>query len=381
MTRMEKAGWTVVQVDGLSTRVPKSHWADSFDKLYMFGLTQYQKAVFMDSDMMALASPDDLFTSVVLEGSDWVGAIGSSHHAHKKGYFQSGMMVFHPAKKVYTELMKDFTDGSMPGHSKSKYNTMNSRDGAMLRQYFGERYVPVSKMYSKHLAPWESTKGVKMVHFRGSFKPWYNPHDMLEKKPEELAFGPHYRLWWTFYDALHRRETQHITGAWGPKGRTHPQTHYWLLRHRDETYTRRTVAAALTHRNKTREGTSLVRGKRGQSCTDACASAKLLCDEEALSFLQVSDCTVLKRAFRCTACDWAEKRDGFAAAEAPCYVGPVGENDEGKCLRNYMVDPRMPAACAHSHVSAERLCSCATKETLDNAAVPASEKTKDFSIL
>ncbi|HEX8348407.1 MAG TPA: glycosyltransferase, partial [Hymenobacter sp.] len=45
-------------------RVPdqkQHHWTHTFDKLHLFGLTQFDKLVYLDSDMMILANIDELF--------------------------------------------------------------------------------------------------------------------------------------------------------------------------------------------------------------------------------------------------------------------------------------------------------------------------------
>ena len=358
--RLKNAGWTVVEVKSLGKRVPKSHWADSFDKLYIFGLTQFKKVVFMDTDMLALESPDEIFHKVKLPNSSYIGAIGSNPKSkHHKPYFQSGMIVFIPSRKVFHDLMKMFSDESLP-KKHGKLNTLNSRDGSLLRDYFGARYVPVSKAYSKHLAPWESWDGIKMVHFRGAFKPWNAPSAALEKTPDELTFGPQHRLWWMYYDRLHKEETRHVKGAWGPDGSpVDPHTHYWMMRETGKSYIRRTEAYDVASRNLTKEGLVVVKGGRGMSCEDVCQEqdGALWCDEEALSFSQLSDCTVLRDVFHCKKCEWAEHREGFAAAEAPCAV-------KDTCLRNYMADPRMPVSCSDKHDTAARLCPCSTKKVL-----------------
>eukprot|EP00759_Apiculatamorpha_spiralis_P045906 PhF_6_TR42653/c0_g1_i8/m.64241 len=75
--RLQRAGFTeIIEVVSLAKRVPNSYWKDTFDKLYMFNLTKYQKVVFMDSDMLVINPGMDKLFSKKIPSPKHVGAIG-----------------------------------------------------------------------------------------------------------------------------------------------------------------------------------------------------------------------------------------------------------------------------------------------------------------
>eukprot|EP01059_Diplonema_ambulator_P035541 TRINITY_DN8393_c0_g1_i1.p1 TRINITY_DN8393_c0_g1~~TRINITY_DN8393_c0_g1_i1.p1 ORF type:complete len:538 (+),score=176.46 TRINITY_DN8393_c0_g1_i1:28-1614(+) len=358
-SRLRKVGWNVVQVKGLARHVPKAHWADSFDKLYIFSLTQFKRIVFVDSDMLAVKNPDKLFSSTKLQNESYIGAIGNNPKHHKGPYFQTGMLVLQPSKKVASDLFKLFHSESLPKKKHGIYNSLNARDGMLMRTYFGARYTTISNMYSKHLAPWEDASDVKMAHFRGSFKPWYNIASMFAKKPEELAFGDMYRKWWEYYDKLHKEHAG--DESWSEND---PSKYYWMLRHTDDAYFKKLSSVEEGDRNMTRTGLTLHKGKKGKSCDEVCkATSTEWCDEEALTFLHLSDCNTLKKAFSCSTCIFAEFRKDHPGAEAPCFIP-----EQDQCLQNFNMDPRMKAACSDKHASVARLCPCITSDGLKTKA-------------
>ncbi|KAJ9468775.1 Glycogenin-1 [Diplonema papillatum] len=364
--RLDSCGWNVVEVDGFATRVPKANWADSFDKLHIFGLTQFERVVFMDADMLALSNPDDLLTEVKLTNSSCVGAIGNKPTHHKGPYFQSGMLVLQPTKKVYRDLINDFKAESLP-NPHGRYNKHNGRDGDLLRRYFGGRYTLVSSQYSKHVAPWDPYDKIIMCHFRGSFKPWSNIDATYRKDPSLLSFGPLYHKWWEYYEAFHRRETSGVTGSWGPGGAADPKTHAWVLRETDAAYVRVLPSVDKAQRSVTREGTVLVAAAQGQSCQAACrhAGEGRVCDAALLTATSVNACETLSEAFECPRCRYAEHREEHPAQEAP-----FRSETDGDCVAASALDPRLKPGCDLRHDDVRRLCPCSPASELQDQPFP-----------
>ncbi|MBQ8628670.1 MAG: hypothetical protein IJ421_04250 [Prevotella sp.] len=77
-----------------------THWCYTFDKLLLWGMTMYEKIVFLDSDMIVLKNIDELFEcqdmSAVQAGRflypDWVR-------------LNSGCVVFSPSKTIFNRLL------------------------------------------------------------------------------------------------------------------------------------------------------------------------------------------------------------------------------------------------------------------------------------
>ena len=79
-----------------------SHWNNTFDKLFVWGLTQFEKIVFLDSDMLIVRNIDSLFDkppfSAVSADSSYPGNEGWA------GGLNSGLMVISPDETMREEL-------------------------------------------------------------------------------------------------------------------------------------------------------------------------------------------------------------------------------------------------------------------------------------
>eukprot|EP01065_Artemidia_motanka_P006011 TRINITY_DN12922_c0_g1_i1.p1 TRINITY_DN12922_c0_g1~~TRINITY_DN12922_c0_g1_i1.p1 ORF type:complete len:479 (+),score=93.24 TRINITY_DN12922_c0_g1_i1:57-1439(+) len=285
-SRLRQAGWSqVIEVTGLAPRVPKSMWVNSFDKLYIFNLTQYSKIAFWDTDMLIRHDPDGLF-NLRLPDETWVYAIGSPPKPPAPPYFQTGMMVFQPAKQVREAIWGRFSRETPPRKANGIYNRWSARDGALLRTYFNDRFKSLPKKYSRNMDPRARLTNEVGLHYRGSWKPWFQRTRQLEQRPNapeesHKDFGYPYLEWWAAYEAMHAglwsKEVWHDSPA-----DVSPKTHVWMQRHTRWSYYQRTAASDRHVRNQTLPGLRLVLGEVGDSCDDVCARRKRQCSAEAL---------------------------------------------------------------------------------------------------
>ena len=74
------------------------NWKNTFDKLNVFALTEYEKIVYLDSDLLILENIDDLFNLKHL-------TMASDKPYHEDTY-NSGIMVIEPNIKDYNKLIK-----------------------------------------------------------------------------------------------------------------------------------------------------------------------------------------------------------------------------------------------------------------------------------
>ena len=210
----------VIEVNPLAEMAPKAFWKDTFDKIYMFNLTQYDKVVFMDADMVCVRRDmdelfQDQFAKIAADGSN-VAAIGDKHGfgAAKGAYFQTGMMVIRPKSNVFNGIYKLFIDNVPPNGN--LYNRgMHGRDGVLLRDYFKDNFQPLDNKYSRNLNPrWRIPQGVISLHLRGKHKPWFNK--MLPNEDPELGkkeFGFPYIEWWRIYEDLIHTQSEAYVAA------------------------------------------------------------------------------------------------------------------------------------------------------------------------
>lgn len=79
-----------------------SHWNYTFDKLQIWGLTQYEKIVYLDSDMLVVENIDSLFDRPAFSAV----CAGKSFPGHKNWKdLNSGLMVILPSNAVKDALL------------------------------------------------------------------------------------------------------------------------------------------------------------------------------------------------------------------------------------------------------------------------------------
>lgn len=164
----------------INARSGLNHWNDTFNKLLVFELIQYEKIVFLDSDMMILQNLDHLFER------PHMSAVAADRltdgHEHWIG-LNSGLMVVEPESGLAASIMSHvsaledkkecFGDQSLlhehypdwPKHSElhldQKYNVFFSSV---------ERYVRRHGYNVNWKSPDDKT--IAVVHFVGPKKPW-----------------------------------------------------------------------------------------------------------------------------------------------------------------------------------------------------------------
>lgn len=158
-----------------------SHWKYTYDKLLLFGLTQYDKIVYLDSDMMAMENIDELFLhksfSAVQAGrlanKDWIR-------------LNSGLMVIEPDINAKNDMLGLISEV----YSSRKQKGLGTGDQDVINEYFPEwpskkelilpeSYNMIFKyidMYKKNFgfrySNTKQNKTIKVVHFIGKKKPW-----------------------------------------------------------------------------------------------------------------------------------------------------------------------------------------------------------------
>jgi glycogenin glucosyltransferase len=182
---LQRAGLTTLRVDQQLKRAHGSnaalkHWDNTFSKLLMFELMQYEKIVYLDSDMLVLRNLDHLFERPHLSA-----AVPDKLMPGHEAWVQlcSALMVIEPQPGLAAAIMqhvpavearmRSFSDQDL---LHERFPDWPSRRELELPQGYGvfpdsiDRYV--SKLgFNLNLAkPDERT--IAAVHFVGSRKPW-----------------------------------------------------------------------------------------------------------------------------------------------------------------------------------------------------------------
>jgi hypothetical protein len=162
------------------------HWLNTFDKLQLFGLVQYRKLVYLDSDMMVLDCIDELFArphmSAVPAGRlvhpDWVR-------------LNSGLMVIEPAAGLPQAILATLPQALQAAHAEGHSNLGDQdlinayyADWPRSRLQLDESYNLLQPLVDRYLASGRYTlprdagmtgaqaRAIKVLHFIGAAKPW-----------------------------------------------------------------------------------------------------------------------------------------------------------------------------------------------------------------
>lgn len=160
-----------------------NHWSKTFDKLLIWGFVQFEKIVFLDSDLLILNNIDSLFNYESFSGV----CAGKSYPGNEnwKG-INSGVMVIVPdlnVKQALLDLIPKTIDECQKNH-----RLIGDQD--VLQLYLTDRwdnelslqidegyniFADFLNYYIKELGySWDKTKGrtIYVVHFIGRTKPW-----------------------------------------------------------------------------------------------------------------------------------------------------------------------------------------------------------------
>lgn len=145
-----------------------SQWNNTFSKLYIFNLNQFDKIVFIDSDIFVKKNLDHLFDcpnlSAVVSGKSYPG-----NHSWNK--LNSGLMVIVPEKATFNKLIHTL-------NSFKKNDTLGDQD--IINNYFDNwnrnecLHLPESYNVIARFEPFFRYKNypIYAIHFTGAKKPW-----------------------------------------------------------------------------------------------------------------------------------------------------------------------------------------------------------------
>lgn len=162
----------------------------TFTKIELWRLTQYQRVVYIDCDVVALRAPDELLS---LEAD-----FAAAPDVGWPDCFNSGMMVLRPNLQDYYALRALAQRGiSFDGADQGLLN-MHFRDWHRLSFTYNctpsanYQYIPAYKHF-------QST--ISLIHFIGAQKPWNMPRQIV---PLDSPYNQLLGRWWSVYDRHYR---------------------------------------------------------------------------------------------------------------------------------------------------------------------------------
>jgi len=157
----------------------------AFTKIHLWGLEQYDKAIYLDADMLLLDNIDELF--------DIPGNFSAAPDGFPPHLFNSGLMVLTPNRETYLDLIE----------KSSQLPSYDDADQGFLNSYYSDwfesdnPYMRLHTRYNTKASTWCYNKyglvgvfPIKVVHFTGCvMKPWQQNKLNLSE-----LFWPEWRL-------------------------------------------------------------------------------------------------------------------------------------------------------------------------------------------
>lgn len=189
--RLQKEGYRVILKESIAipesiqvknSMLSTSNWNNSFDKFNLFGLDEFDKIVYLDSDMYVNKNIDELFDkpnmSAVVAGKSCPG-----NEFWKE--LNSGIMVIEPKKEVVQELVNKMLEMSKPRIKVSPKRTSN-------KMWKTTRKPTVQGVF-KNLFKYVQGKGDQDVI--ESYYNWKdNPHLELDEKYNVFSYYTDYYI-------------------------------------------------------------------------------------------------------------------------------------------------------------------------------------------
>lgn len=159
-----------VDVTKINTDEGYYHWNRTFDKMYVWTLIEFEKVVYLDSDMQVIRNIDCLFDSPHMSA-----VIADQWNEPGLKKLNSGLIVIEPNIEEFLGLKQLWESGTI------KLKNMGDQD--IIRAY----YTRWDKQNELHLHPGlnvfysevssgiikkENVQPVSVIHYIGSRKPW-----------------------------------------------------------------------------------------------------------------------------------------------------------------------------------------------------------------
>lgn len=192
---LRDAGWKTKQIQPIRSPFARKNsyneW--NYSKLRLWQLTDYDKVIFIDADLIILKNIDKFFAYPQLSAAP-----------NDKVLFNSGIMVIEPSACLFEDMM-----------SKSRrLMSYNGGDQGFLNEVFTWWHrLPVKlnylKIFKRQDNPkHEMEKGTYTIHFLG-LKPWacYKDYDCNWDMANRHIFASDsvHKRWWKVYDAMPKK--------------------------------------------------------------------------------------------------------------------------------------------------------------------------------
>lgn len=193
-----------------NVQIPHKAWEISFSRMHMFRLEEFDKLIFLDSDIIVQENIDDLFARPCLSAC--------SHHypvRHDRVSLNAGVFVLEPDSSLY-ELILDkviHLPSPFPPHSWSisdqevlialyspeplaqKWRREHQITMAQIWHLLDYRYNAIVGLDDRQIQGWDARQA-KVLHYTCGPKPW--------RTMKRDCYTD--RLWWKYFEILESKK-------------------------------------------------------------------------------------------------------------------------------------------------------------------------------
>ncbi len=209
-------GIEIIEVEGIENpadKYPFARFRYMYSKLYTFSLIQFEKVVYIDSDMLVCNNLDHLFQRPHLSAANIGQLLPQCEHWVQ---FNAGFMVIKPSQSLFDDLVsqihllpsKDLGD---QGFLHSYFPDWPNNEELHLCHGYN-MYIGFISAYSRLFGyefrddpVLESEKIFRVIHYWGPEKPW-NSRENVFNKGAEAAFN----LWYKAFSELSMSFPSHL---------------------------------------------------------------------------------------------------------------------------------------------------------------------------
>ncbi len=207
IAELERTGIKILQYDH-SVEIPQQlieknnnnghfRFNYTFDKLLIFGLTQFEKIVFIDADMFVLQNLDHLFAFPHMSAV----AAGRSYPGNQNWIdLNSGLMTIQPQDNLLYDLVQRIPEVMMRKDICGDQDVLQlyypdwpQQPEKNLEEKYGI-FAQYASYYEKHLGytytnEMGNPKSVAVIHFIGEKKPWMQQWSLLSVLKQEMQLA------------------------------------------------------------------------------------------------------------------------------------------------------------------------------------------------